>query len=182
MPRQLGLVERARIFAICRHAGQFREHKAHQPFIIHPKEVYEFVRNSGGSEEEEAASWVHDTVEDTQTTLDEIEKELGLKVREIVDGLTDPPEFKGLPLLVRKARQAERVRLKSASIKRVKLADQIVNVRSLFDDAPVTWTKQKCRDYAQGARLVAMACKGVDDFLDAQFELAYAEVMKYLEN
>ena len=111
MPRQLGLVERARIFAICRHAGQFREHKAHQPFIIHPKEVAELVRDSGGNEKEIAAAWLHDTVEDTETTLAEIEEFFGPELREIVDGLTDPPEFKGLPLLVRKARQAERVRL-----------------------------------------------------------------------
>jgi len=180
MPEESKLVKRAEEFARKKHAGQFREHKAHQPFIIHPEEVRVLVRDSGGKEEEEAASWVHDTVEDTPTTLDEIEKELGLKVREIVDGLTDPPEFKGLPLLVRKARQAERVRSKSPSIKRVKLADQIVNMLSLIDNTPVTWTKKKCCDYAQGARLVAIACKGVDDFLDAQAELAYIEVMKHL--
>lgn len=166
------LVERARIFAEEKHRGTFRENKEHQPFIVHPKEVEELVRDSGGSDKERAGAWLHDVVEDANVALNEIEKLFGLEVKKIVEGLTDLPEFKGLPLLVRKARQAERVRPESASVKRVKLADQIANVRSLCDP-PITWDKQKCRDYVEGARWVAIACKGIDDFLDAQFESAY---------
>ncbi|MBI2041785.1 MAG: bifunctional (p)ppGpp synthetase/guanosine-3',5'-bis(diphosphate) 3'-pyrophosphohydrolase [Candidatus Nealsonbacteria bacterium] len=174
----LGLIDRAREFAEKKHAGQFREHKAHLlPFIIHPQEVAKIVSDSGGSDEEIATAWLHDLVEDTSTTLAEIEKLFGSEVAKIVDGVTDPPDFKGLPLLIRKARQAERVRSESASIKRVKLADQIVNVRSLADP-PVSWSKQKCLDYIEGARLVAGECSEVDDYLASQFELTYIEAIE----
>lgn len=173
------LIEKARAFAEERHSGTFRKNKAHDPLIVHCKEVAKLVECSGGNETEIAAGWLHDTIEDTPTTLAEIEELFGLEVKEIVDGLTDPPEFTGLHTLERKTVQAERIRSKNASVKRVKIADQISNVRS-FDDPPIEWSEQKCRDYVEGARLVAKECHGVSDYLDSQFESAYREAIKSL--
>lgn len=176
-----GLVERARMFAEERHKGTFRRNKAHEPYRVHCLEVAELVEDSGGSEIEIAAAWLHDTVEDTNTTLDEIEELFGKKVRDIVDGLTDLPEFKGLHTRERKVAQAERLRSESASVKRVKIADQISNIRSV-GDPPVNWNKAKCREYIEGAFLVTKECRGIDDFLDSQFELAHLEAIQYLSD
>lgn len=175
------LTERARIFATERHLGTFKKNKTHKPFIMHPAEVAEFVRLSGGSEAEIVAAWLHDTVEDTSTTLDEIEESFGREVRIIVDGLTDLPGFAALPLLLRKTRQARRVSSKSASVKRVKISDQISNISLVAIDPPIGWNKQKCRDYAEGARMVAEGCRGVSDYLDTEFERIYQEMKQAWE-
>ncbi len=161
-----GLVAKASKFAHHAHEGQFRKNKAASPFIIHPKEVAGLVSFSGGSVEEVAAAWLHDTVEDTSVTLSQIKTLFGARVAEIVDGLTDPPEFKGLPLVERKSLQAERVKGKDASVKRVKLADQIANVRSVATDPPVSWDLDKCLEYVAGADLIADQCAGVSILLD----------------
>lgn len=168
-----GLVERARSFAERVHVGQIRKNKAQEPFINHPHEAAELVWQSGGSEAEIAGAWLHDSVEDTPTTLAEIVACFGEEVGAIVDGMTDPPDFEGLPMLERKSRQALRVISKSASVKRVKLADQISNVRSVAVDPPLKWDRQKCVDYIEGARRVAQQCWGVSEFLDQAFKAAH---------
>lgn len=178
----VGLVRRARAFAEERHEGTFRRNKAHEPYKVHCHEVAELIEYSGGSETEIAAAWLHDTVEDTNTALKEIEELFGKEVKEIVDGLTDPPEFNELHTRERKASQAEWLRSKGVSIKRVKIADQISNIRSIAVDPPVNWSNEKCREYVEGALLVANECNGVDDFLDSQFELAYLNAIKSLSS
>ena len=166
---ETALVTRAREFADFVHFDQRRENKARQPFIVHPTEVVDLVLNSGGSEKEVVAAWLHDSIEDTPTTLGLIKFLFDQEVADIVDGLTDPPEFKGLPLLERKSRQAERVKPKSNSIKRVKLADQISNVRSVATDPPIDWNVEKCRQYIDGAKLIAEQCVGISPFVEGGF-------------
>lgn len=166
------LVCKAQIFATQVHAGQVRGNRAKSPFIFHPQEVARLVRGSGGSDEEIVAAFLHDTVEDTSTTMSDIIQYFGEEIGDMVDGLTDPVEFNDLQTSVRKAKQALRVRSKSDSVKRIKLADQISNVRSIAADAP-TWSRQKCIDYIEGARSIAMECRGVSEYLDIQFKKAY---------
>ena len=172
------LVEDARFFAAQAHDGQVRENKARQPYMVHPEEVAQLVIESGGSDEEIAAAFLHDSVEDTPTTFADIIERFGATVGAIVEGLTDPPEFNGLPVLMRKTRQAERIRHKSNSVKRVKIADQTSNVRAIAVDPPVKWKRQKCVDYVEGARRIAAECRGVSEFLDFQFDEAYQTAIR----
>ena len=167
------LVSNAKSVAHRQHEGLFRPNKNSDPYHTHTDEVALLVEQSGGSDIEIAAAHLHDTVEDTDLTIADIEKNFGPVVALIVDGLTDKPDITELPLLQRKVIQAERVQEKSASVKRCKLADQISNVRSVAIDPPVTWSAQKCRDYVTGAKCIADACKGVSAYLDAEFENAY---------
>ena len=171
------LTERARIFATRVHIGQVRANRAKDPFITHPKEVAQLVEESGGTNEEIAAAFLHDVVEDTSTTLEDIVQHFGEEVGDMVDGLTDPVEFDGLQIAIRKAKQALRVCRKSDSVKRVKLADQISNVRSFTGDE-LTWSKQQCLDYIDGAMLIAIECQGVSEYLDTQFIKAYKIAIK----
>lgn len=167
------LVNSARDFALEAHKGLIRPNKAQEPYSTHLEEVAGLVEQSGGSEEEVAAAWLHDTVEDTGTTLDTIRERFGDLVATIVDGLTDKPDLTGMPTLERKRLQAERVREKSHSVKRVKIADQTSNLRSVAVDPPVKWDEQKCKDYIAGAKLIVDECKGVSPYLDAEFQAAY---------
>lgn len=166
-------IERARSFAVRVHSGQVRTNKAQEPYETHLEEVAELVRQSDGSEAEIAGAWLHDSVEDTSTTLAEVIEHFGEEIGVIVDGMTDPPDFSGTPTLHRKTRQAERINSKNASVKRVKLADQISNIRSVAVDPPVKWTTQKCTDYIEGARRIAEQCRGISEFLDREFQRAY---------
>lgn len=175
------LTEKAQIFAAERHAGQVRQNKARQPYTTHLEDVATLVRESGGSDEEIAGGWLHDVVEDTAATLDEIGEHFGPEVRAIVDGMTDPPDFSGLATLVRKTGQAKRVRSKSDSVKRVKIADQTSNLRSMAVGPPVKWDKYKCLDYIKGAYLIAQECRGVSEYLDSQFQKAYQAAFKVYE-
>ncbi len=168
-----GLAEKARSFAAKAHERQVRPNKARLPFITHLEEVVLLVEESGGSDEEIAAAWLHDVVEDTPVTLDEIAAHFGAPLAEMVDALTDPPDFSGLPTIVRKMRQAERIRSKGNDVKRVKIADQTANVRSIAADPPVTWDRKKCMDYVIGAGRIVFECLGVSEFLEEEFDKAY---------
>jgi guanosine-3',5'-bis(diphosphate) 3'-pyrophosphohydrolase len=167
------LVGRAKAFATKAHEGQVRPNKAQEPYITHPEEVARLIKESGGSEEEIASGWLHDVPEDTSSTLAEIAASFGTVVARIVEGLTDPPEFAGLPRAERKRRQAERVKGESNSVKRCKLADQISNIRGCGVDPPYKWSEEDRLDYIKGAWLVAQACRGVSDYLDAEFQKVY---------
>ncbi len=171
------LIAAARAFAIERHAGKFRLNRAREPYAVHVIEVGMLVQASGGSAEEIAAGFLHDTLEDTETTILEIRMRFGDVVAQIVDGLTDPKGFYGMPTLARKTLQAARVRGESDSVKRCKNADGTSNMRSCAVDPPIKWNRQKCLDYAEGARLVAIECAEVNAFLDEEFRKAHAEAL-----
>ncbi|MEK9132631.1 MAG: HD domain-containing protein [Patescibacteria group bacterium] len=164
------LVEEAKAFALLAHDGFFRLNKARDPYFIHLEEVARLVEQSGGSNEEIAAAWLHDTVEDTSATIAIIKERFGDMVAVIVDGLTDLPNMTKMPTFERKKLQAKRVRAKSDSVKRVKIADQISNVRSVVIDPPSKWSEQKCKDYVVGAKLIVEECKEASSFLYAEFQ------------
>ena len=176
------VVQVAKEFATKAHSGQFSRNAAKDPFIYHPRRVVELIEKSGGTTEEIAAAWLHDVVEDTDVTLEQIEKRFGEVIAEIVDGLTDPPHFAGNSTKIRKAWQAERVTNKSASVKRVKIADQTVNINMMGFDPPVDWSLEERRDYLEGARSIALNCVGVDEKLDRLFAETYRKVADALLN
>jgi len=128
---------------------------------------------SGGTDDEIIAAWLHDSVEDTGVTLDEIEKNFGKEVRQIVAGLTDPPSFKVMPLQERKPKQAERLRSESKSVHRIKIADQTSNVKHLATDPINNMTPLECYHYIRGAKLLADECRGVSPMLDELFDRMY---------
>ena len=173
MKTDKGIVENAKRFATRAHSGQFLRNRAKDPFITHPERVVALVEQSGGTAGEIAAAWLHDVVEDTQVTLDDIRKKFGDAITEMVDGLTDPPHFAGNPDKIRKAWQAERVISKSASVKRVKIADQTANSYTIGFDPPVGYNPQERLDYLEGARSIVLNCGGISKKLDKMFEKTY---------
>lgn len=143
------------------------------PQIVHIQQVADLVWAAGGTDEEVMAAWLHDTVEDTDTTIEVIREKFGDAVAEMVEGLTDSPDIEGLPLLERKKLQAEHIATQSDSVKLIKLADQSSNVRSVTLDPFHDMSPDICRDYLEGARLIALQCKGVSPLLDGVFERIY---------
>ena len=103
-------VEKAIRLALAAHAGQMRKADPLVPYASHPFHVALMVREVGAGEECVIAALLHDLLEDTNVTPEDIEADFGARVRVIVQEVS---EDKSLPWAERKARMVER--LKSAS-------------------------------------------------------------------
>ena len=114
------------------HEGQFRA--SGDPYIVHPVAVADLLRDIGASASVIAAGFLHDVVEDTDVTPDQIQQHFGAEVRELVEGVT---KLGGIHFNNRTEAQAENLRkmfLAMASDIRVvlvKLADRLHNMRTL---------------------------------------------------
>ena len=89
----LSLIDRAIGFAARAHDGQKRK-IGNVPYIAHPVAVAMILQDMGCNERIVAAGLLHDTVEDTRVTLDEIQQQFGDEVADIVAGCTEPPKKK----------------------------------------------------------------------------------------
>lgn len=152
------LVARAEALARDAHAGQTRPNQRRQPVWEHLAEVAATVAAEGGSPIQVAAAWLHDVVEDTPVTLAQVEAGFGGEVARLVDWLTDPPDWAGLPLAERKALQAARLAAAPDAVRLVKLADQLSNLGCVLDDPPLDLDPTTRLAYARGALAVAQAC------------------------
>ncbi|MDD3183321.1 MAG: HD domain-containing protein [Alphaproteobacteria bacterium] len=178
-----GIVDKAKKFASQRHKDMCRPNAARQPSIEHLSEVASLVESVDASDQAVAAAWLHDIIEDTQTTLQEIEARFGHCIASLVDGLTDPMEFASLPLQERKMCQAQRLRNKSLDVLLVKLCDQISNIRSVLVDPPLdNWDDVMSLTYANGAKLIADVCKDHWPQLDKQFSEVFQEAITKYSN
>lgn len=175
------IIEKAKAFATRIHADQKQNDVDASPRFPHFIEVAQLVTESGGSANEIAAAWLHDSVEDTPTTLEDIRKEFGDEVADMVDGLTDPKGFEVLPVAERKAKQAERILTKSASVKRVKIADQSSNVRAVGTKVFLDMQGERAVAYLNGAKAIVEGCKGVSPYLDKIFQERYDIALQNLE-
>jgi GTP diphosphokinase / guanosine-3',5'-bis(diphosphate) 3'-diphosphatase len=126
------LICRAFQFAHSLHEGQFR--KSGEPYIAHPVAVAELLRDLGGDSEMIAAGFLHDVVEDTDITPDEIETLFGTNVRQLVEAVTKLSKFNFSSKTERQAENFRRMFVAMAQDIRVivvKLADRLHNMRTL---------------------------------------------------
>ena len=119
-------------FSFQLHEGQFRA--SGDPYIVHPVAVADLLRDIGASAPVIAAGFLHDVVEDTDVSLEEIQEHFGSEVRELVEGVT---KLGGIHFNDRTEAQAENLRrmfMAMASDIRVvlvKLADRVHNMRTI---------------------------------------------------
>jgi (p)ppGpp synthase/HD superfamily hydrolase len=128
------LITRAREFAITAHEsiGQKRKY-SDDPYWVHPERVAAMVADFGGTPEMVAAAWLHDTVEDTPVTIEEIEAEFGSEVMALVDDLTDVSQPEDGNRAFRKAMDRDHTAQASADAQTVKLCDLIDNTASIVE-------------------------------------------------
>jgi GTP diphosphokinase / guanosine-3',5'-bis(diphosphate) 3'-diphosphatase len=131
-PADSTLVCQAFEFAYCLHEGQLRA--SGEPYIAHPVAVAGLLRDLGGGAEMIAAGFLHDVIEDTDVTAEEIERRFGAGVRQLVEGVT---KLSKLNFSSKKDQQAENFRrmflamAKDIRVIVVKLADRLHNMRTL---------------------------------------------------
>ena len=129
------LVVRARTFARLAHGSQKRKYTG-EPYIVHPIEVSEIVARHNGSKEMIAAALLHDTVEDTDVTIDDIHNEFGNAVALLVDDLTDVSKLEDGNRATRKAMDRDHTANASAAAMVIKAADLISNSKSIAEHDP----------------------------------------------
>jgi (p)ppGpp synthase/HD superfamily hydrolase len=120
------LVRRAHAFAQRAHHGQLR--KDGQPFIGHPERVAALLEGLGYADAVVAAALLHDVVEDTPVTLEEVRAAFGDRVAALVAAVTEDP---ALPPGERKRAYRERVRDASPAARAICAADKVVNLADL---------------------------------------------------
>jgi guanosine-3',5'-bis(diphosphate) 3'-pyrophosphohydrolase len=170
--RVLLSVARALDFAARKHRDQRRKGHAAEPYINHLTEVARIVAEATEGKDPVAVlgALLHDTVEDTKTSAEELESEFGPAVSKVVVEVTDD---KRLPKAERKRLQVEQAPHKSDRARMIKIADKISNLGSIVLSPPVEWNVERQREYFEWARKVVDGCRGVNPALDAQFDAVY---------
>jgi guanosine-3',5'-bis(diphosphate) 3'-pyrophosphohydrolase len=151
------------------------------PYINHPLALANILANEGGVTDATviAAALLHDTVEDTKTTLTELGDVFGPRVMAIVEEVTDD---KSLPKEERKRLQISMAASASKDAKLVKIADKIDNLRELASAPPADWGVERRREYLLWSRDVVHALGDVNPELEASFEKAYTAGIISLES
>uniref|UniRef100_A0A3Q2QXU9 Guanosine-3',5'-bis(diphosphate) 3'-pyrophosphohydrolase MESH1 n=1 Tax=Fundulus heteroclitus TaxID=8078 RepID=A0A3Q2QXU9_FUNHE len=156
-------------FAAEKHRKQRRLDPEETPYINHPIGVARILSYEGGVTDIEVlqAALLHDTVEDTDTTPEELEAKFGPNVARIVQEVTDD---KGLPKQERKRLQVEHAPHCSRQAKLVKLADKLYNLRDLNTSTPVGWSAERVQEYFVWAAEVVKGLKGTNSVLEKKLE------------
>ncbi len=160
-------------FAAVRHRNQRRKGEGQVPYINHPVAVARDLAVIGGVTDPYilAAALLHDTVEDTGTTFDEIGERFGPEVRALVEEVTDD---KVLPNDTRKRLQIEHSFGLSTGAKLIKLGDKLSNVRSLVRHPPQGWSTGRKREYLDWTEEVIAGCRGVNAALEREYDCVLA--------
>lgn len=153
---------RACTVALKAHNGQKRKY-THEPYFSHPLQVAGLVISVGGSVNMVCAALLHDVVEDTEITLEQlVSGEMGFneEIKELVYWLTDKSKPEDGKRSVRKAIDREHISKAPASAKTIKLADLISNTPSI-----VKHDQKFAKIYMQEKRLLLDVLKEGDDRL-----------------
>jgi guanosine-3',5'-bis(diphosphate) 3'-pyrophosphohydrolase len=152
-------------FAAEKHKQQRRKNEDATPYINHPIEVAEHLARIGGICDEDVliAALLHDTIEDTHTTYEELVDLFGKRVADIVLECTDD---KSLEKAERKRLQIVHAPKKSPEAKCVKIADKTSNLSSIISDPPRDWDIQRKKEYFEWAERVIDGLLGENHALD----------------
>lgn len=155
-------------FAAQKHQHQRRKDKEKSPYINHPIHVMHLLAEAGVTDEDTLIAGVlHDTIEDTNTTSDEIKKLFGENVLKIVLECSDD---KSLDKVQRKRLQVQHAADISFAAKLVKLADKYSNLCDLLNNPPPTWSKDEIFGYGVWCFVICNKLKGVNEHSDKQFK------------
>lgn len=170
--KDVGLILKAMAFAAWKHREQRRKDVDASPYINHPIALAEVLWHEGGVRDPViiAAALLHDIIEDTETTPEELGGAFGASVAAVVEEVTD---VKWLSKRARKQLQVARAGRASARAKQVKLADKICNLRDILASPPKGWSIERKREYFDWAKKVIDQVRGTNPKLERRFDHLY---------
>ncbi len=177
MNSDLVQLTRAADYAARQHLAQRRKGERAEPYINHLTEVAALLAEAtdGGDVVLVMGGLLHDTLEDTDSTYEDLAQRFGPEVAALVAEVTDD---KSLKKEDRKRLQVEKAAGKSPRARMLKIADKTSNLRSLIESPPKGWTEERLRDYVVWAEQVVRSCRGLNARLEAVFDAAHETASK----
>ena len=178
MSTDIVLLAQAADYAARQHIAQRRKGERAEPYINHLTEVAALLAEATGGNDATllAGGLLHDTLEDTDATYEDLEQRFGPEVAALVAEVTDD---KSLPKEERKRLQITKTPAKSRRAKLLKLADKTSNLRGLVASPPMGWTEARLRDYVVWANDVVRSCRGLNPRLEAAFDEAHEKASRH---
>jgi GTP diphosphokinase / guanosine-3',5'-bis(diphosphate) 3'-diphosphatase len=178
--KDVGLLLKALRFASEKHRHQRRKDKEKSPYINHPIEVAERIWNVGNYQDINTicAALLHDTVEDTDATFEEIDVAFGPTIGAMVREVTDD---KSLPKARRKELQIEHTPHLSQGAKHIKLGDKTSNIKDIYQSPPPDWSHERRCDYLSWTEKVVGTIRGTNEAMEADYYRLLAEARKSME-
>jgi len=164
------LLMKALRFSAERHKDQRRKDKQASPYINHPIQVAETLWRIGEVDNMVMliAALLHDTLEDTETTVEELEVQFGAEIARVVQEVSDNPN---LPSPERKRLQVEHAPHISKFAQQVKLADKICNIYDISHQAPPRgWSVERKQAYLNWSKQVVDGLRGCNPKLEAYYD------------
>jgi len=169
LSENFGSILMALRFSAEKHNDQRRKDTRSSPYINHPIQVAETLWSVGAVRDEAVlvAAILHDTLEDTDTTAEEIRSLFGEDVLGLVLEVTDD---KSLPKQVRKQLQVEHAPHKSPRAKLIKLADKLCNIHDITHFPPGNWSLERKQEYLSWSERVVQGLRGSNRDLEARYD------------
>jgi GTP diphosphokinase / guanosine-3',5'-bis(diphosphate) 3'-diphosphatase len=157
---QIALVVRAVAFAAIKHRDQRRRDGAATPYVNHVIAVADALANEGGIRDAAVicAALLHDVLEKTDASSQELRQLFGMKIADTVAELTDDYS---LPKTERKQRQIDAMPGLSREAQQVRLADKLCNLRDVLAGSPVEWSNARKSRYVAHAQRVLCRIDGI---------------------
>jgi (p)ppGpp synthase/HD superfamily hydrolase len=161
-------------FCAEKHRNQRRKDAGKTPYLNHPVEVAELLWRIGGGRDMAVliAALLHDVIEDTEATPEEVESLFGSEAASLVMEVTDD---KSLPKARRKELQVQHAPDLSLGAKLIKMADKICNVRDITWSPPPDWPLARRMEYLNWSERVVAALGPCNPELERYFSKVLAE-------
>ena len=172
---------KALLFAAEAHRNQRRKGAAQEPYINHLIEVFDLVVQTPNAADMDTlvAALLHDVVEDTPTTYEDIAKSFGERVAEIVRENSDDMS---LPKLERRRARIAAMARKSREARIVKMADVISNLRAIAVSPPAGWSAERRLGYLEDCRQLVNAARGTEALIERIFDETAADVERAIRD
>lgn len=173
------LVIKAAVYAAEKHKYQRRKGFNQVPYINHPLKVAQMLIDCDENDENILiAAILHDVIEDTDASYEEISGEFNTEIADLVIEVTDDKE---LPYAIRKELQVKGASSLSTSAKKIKIADKICNMRDIVN-YPLDWSTERKLSYLEWAQQVVSGCRNVNPRLEEIFDNALNEGLEKLQH
>jgi HD domain len=172
---------KALLFAAEAHRNQRRKGAAQEPYLNHLIEVLDLVVQATGDTDMDMviAALLHDVVEDTPTTYEDVATTFGDRVAEIVRENSDNMS---LSKAERRRARIAAMALKSREARIVKMADLISNLRAIATSPPAGWSPERKLGYLEGCRELVDAARGTEASIERLFDETAADVERAIRD